>query len=30
LLKRAQLGVFYYISEIHLQRYVDEIIFRRN
>ena len=30
LLKRAQLGVFHYISEVHLQRYVDEIIFRRN
>lgn len=29
-LKRAQLGVFHYISEMHLQRYVDEIIFRRN
>lgn len=29
-LKRAQLGVFHYISETHLQRYVDEIIFRRN
>src|SRR5690606_26191823 len=29
-LKRAQLGVFHYISETHLQRYVDEIVFRRN
>lgn len=29
-LKRAQLGVFHYISETHLQRYIDEIIFRRN
>ena len=29
-LKRAQLGVFHYISNLHLQRYVDEIVFRRN
>lgn len=29
-LKRAQLGVFHYISRTHLQRYVDEIVFRRN
>lgn len=30
LLKRAQIGVFHFISEAHLQRYVDELIFRRN
>lgn len=29
-LKRAQIGVFHHISEMHLQRYVDEIVFRRN
>ncbi len=29
-LKRAQLCVFHYISEMHLQRYVDELVFRRN
>ncbi|WP_051631263.1 IS1595 family transposase [Afifella pfennigii] len=30
LLKRAQLGVFHFISRKHLQRYVDELMFRRN
>lgn len=30
LLKRAQLGVFHFLSEAHLQRYVDEVVFRRN
>lgn len=29
-LKRVQIGVFHHISEKHLQRYVDEIVFRRN
>ncbi|WP_313617366.1 IS1595 family transposase [Agrobacterium sp.] len=29
-LKRAQLGVFHFLSPRHLQRYIDEIIFRMN
>ncbi|WP_425375514.1 transposase [Rhizobium azibense] len=29
-LKRAQLGVFHFLSQRHLQRYIDEIIFRMN
>jgi hypothetical protein len=29
-LKRVQMGVFHHISKKHLQRYVDEIVFRRN
>lgn len=27
LLKRAQLGVFHFLSDVHLQRYIDEIVF---
>lgn len=30
LFKRAQLGVFHFLSELHLQRYLDEIVFRAN
>jgi transposase-like protein len=30
LLKRAQLGVYHRLSPRHLQRYVDEIVFRKN
>lgn len=29
-LKRAQFGVFHFLSKAHLQRYVDEIVFRMN
>jgi len=29
-LKRAQIGVFHWLSREHQQRYIDEIVFRRN
>ncbi|MTH94713.1 transposase [Roseibium sp. RKSG952] len=30
LLKRTQLGVYHQLSKCHLQRYIDEIVFRKN
>ena len=30
LLKRTQLGVYHQLSKRHLQRYIDEIVFRKN
>lgn len=30
LLKRLQLGVYHQLSKRHLQRYIDEIVFRKN